>query len=242
VTQLPMYLFTGSPEWWDADRAPRRLGRRFAPVRPVENGLSGVGCTLTAAAGAIRTTVNHRVDNQLRRPAVANRCRHRSGGLRARFPPVADHGAHSRCAPALPAGRSSARRVRGRPWTRATCEPRDHDARNRARTRPPRRRRRCRHHRSRQLVIDTIPPCRADRAGRRRDRQRTRGRVRFPRGEPGAAGRVARGPDAGRSATAARPGAVVGDSPNCFAYGRGGLGISDRGTSWELGIDSWELI
>jgi hypothetical protein len=30
----PVYLFTGSPEWWDADRAPRRHDRRFASVRP----------------------------------------------------------------------------------------------------------------------------------------------------------------------------------------------------------------
>ena len=45
---------------------------RFAPWK---NTLSGVELKLAAAAGAIRALVNNRVDKELIRPPVANRCR-----------------------------------------------------------------------------------------------------------------------------------------------------------------------
>jgi hypothetical protein len=55
---------------------------RFAARK---NGISGPVLTVTAAAGAIRTSENNRVDNQLACAAVANHCRRRSLCLRGRF-------------------------------------------------------------------------------------------------------------------------------------------------------------
>ena len=66
---------------------------RFAPWK---NSLSGTVLTLAAAAGAIRTPVNNRVDNELIRPPVANRCRRSRSACEAVLPAAADHGAHSR--------------------------------------------------------------------------------------------------------------------------------------------------
>jgi hypothetical protein len=66
---------------------------RFAPWK---NTLSGVELTLAAAAGAIRALVNNRVDKELIRPPVANRCRRSWWACEAVLLPVADHGAHSR--------------------------------------------------------------------------------------------------------------------------------------------------
>ena len=82
---------------------------------PWKNDLSDAGLTLAAAAEAIRTSVNNRVDKEPIRAAVAIRRRHRSVRLRGRFSAVADHAAHSRCAPAMPSLRSRTRQIGGRP-------------------------------------------------------------------------------------------------------------------------------
>ena len=89
---------------------------RFAPWK---NTLSGVELKLAAAAGAIRALVNNRVDKELIRPPVANRCRRSWWACEAVLPPVADHGT------SMPSLRLSTHRINGRAGTRATCEQRD---------------------------------------------------------------------------------------------------------------------
>ena len=59
---------------------------RFAPWK---NSLSGVELALAAAAGAIRTLVNNRLDNELIRAPVANRCRRSRLACEAVLLPVA---------------------------------------------------------------------------------------------------------------------------------------------------------
>ncbi len=56
---------------------------RFAPWK---NSLSGTVLTLAAAAWAIRTSVNNRVDNELIRAPVANRCRRSRDACEAVLP------------------------------------------------------------------------------------------------------------------------------------------------------------
>jgi hypothetical protein len=68
----------------------------------VENGLATAGLTMAAAAEAIRAPVHDRVDNEAIRAAAATRVPPPVGSAATPFTATADHGAHSRCAPAMP--------------------------------------------------------------------------------------------------------------------------------------------
>jgi hypothetical protein len=75
------------------------LRSMFAPRK---NDLCGLDSRSLRRLGAIRAPVNNRVNNQPIRMPVAIVTPPQGGRLRGRFFTDADHGAHSRCAPAMP--------------------------------------------------------------------------------------------------------------------------------------------
>jgi len=80
--------------------ARRRWGCRIAPIRGAEKRPLGVRLPMPAAAGVLRTTVNHRVSHALIRAPVANPGRRRCDALAVVLPSDADRAAHSRDAAA----------------------------------------------------------------------------------------------------------------------------------------------
>ena len=155
-------------------RAPRRHGWLIAPVRAVEkrplrrwtDGSCGGWGDPCVGGQSSRSRASPY--GQWRYGAAAGRVA--SKAVLA-LPPIT--ALTVAVAPAMPPWRLAlpASRSGGRPGREATGARRDLAPSNRARRRPDRCRRRCRHRRSEQLATDTMPGCRTDQVRRQRDRE-----------------------------------------------------------------------